>query len=73
MNRNTLDVQGVMAGYQAYILSGDAHALRGSMDWSAFYVDDACPDPADPYAICASDPWYGPVVTEFVAAMAAKA
>lgn len=62
-----------MNQYQSYILSGEAQAIQGSMDWSSFYVDAACPSPLDPYAICASDPFYGQVVTDFVSAMAAKA
>ncbi|KAL9074998.1 MAG: hypothetical protein Q9161_001929 [Pseudevernia consocians] len=71
VNRN-LSVQSVMNQYQTYILSSEAQAIRGSMDWSGFYVDAACPSPSDPYAICASDPFYGQVVTEFVPSMAAK-
>ena len=69
-----LDVPGIMARYQAYVLSGDAApALRGSMDWSSFYVRGACPGAGDPYAICGSDAYYGAVVREFVPLMAAKA
>lgn len=66
-----------MDQYQRYILSsGDAPAIRGSMDWSSFYVGDdasACPGKDDPYAICASDAFYGPVVREFAKAMGVKA
>ena len=65
-----------MTRYQQYILSAtEARAIRGSMDWASFYVDAACPrpDPPDPYAICASDPFYGVVVRDFVPAMAGKA
>lgn len=72
VNRN-LNVQDIMNQYQTYILSSGAQAIQGSMDWSSFYVDAACPNPLDLYAICASDPFYGQVVTEFVPAMAAKA
>ncbi len=61
-----------MTQYQNYILSGDANAIRGSMDWSSLYVDEACPNPKDPYAVCESDPFYGEVVTGFAPAMAAK-
>ncbi|KAF6235215.1 hypothetical protein HO173_006409 [Letharia columbiana] len=73
VNRNNLDVQSVMTQYQTYILSSEAEAIQGSMDWSSFYVDAACPSPSDPYAICASDPFYGQVVTDFAPSMAAKA
>ena len=64
-----------MNTYQQYILSADAQAIRGSMDWASLYVDATCPrpDPADPYAICASDPFYGEVVKDFVPAMGGKA
>ena len=72
MNRN-LSVQSVMTQYQDYILSSEANAIQGSMDWSSLYVDTACPSDLDPYAICTSDPFYGQVVTDFVPAMAAKA
>ena len=73
VNRNNLDVETVMTQYQTYILSSEAEAIQGSMDWSSFYVDAACPDPSDPYAICASDPFYAQVVTDFAPSMAAKA
>ena len=64
-----------MNTYQQYILSADARAIRGSMDWASFYVDAPCPrpDPADPYAVCAADGFYGVVVTDFVPAMNGKA
>ncbi len=61
-----------MDQYQSYILSGEAQAIQGSMDWSSLYVDEACPSPLDPYAICASDTFYGQVVTDFVPSMTAK-
>lgn len=73
VNRNNnLDVQSIMDQYQTYILSSEADAIQGSMDWSSLYVDTACPLPTDPYAICTSDAYYGDVVTEFAPAMAAK-
>lgn len=72
VNRN-LSVQSIMNTYQTYLLSDEeAHAIRGSMDWSGFYVDKACPDVLDPYAICASDAWYGEVVRGFVGLMGGK-
>lgn len=76
MNRNdpNLDVASTMDEYQRYIL--DAPAIRGSMDWSSFYVGDeagTCPGAKDPYAICASDAYYGEVVREFAKAMGEKA
>ncbi|CAD6572759.1 MAG: hypothetical protein ASARMPREDX12_005433 [Alectoria sarmentosa] len=73
VDRNSLNVGDVMSRYQNYILSSEAQAIQGSMDWSSFYVDAACPSPLDPYAICASDAFYRQVVTEFVPAMAGKA
>ena len=72
VNRNNLSVGNVMSQYQDYILSSEAQAIQGSMDWSSLYVDAACPSPLDPYAICVSDAFYGQVVTEFVPAMVAK-
>lgn len=64
-----------MTDYQRYMLSsGDAQAIRGSMDWSSLYVDAGrCPGKEDPYAICASDAFYEQVVREFAKAMGAKA
>ena len=64
-----------MDKYQQYILSAEAQAIRGSMDWASLYVDATCPrtNPADPYAICASDPFYGEVVKDFAPLMGGKA
>lgn len=75
VNRNTaLDVAATMTEYQQYILSsGDAPAIRGSMDWSSMYVRDECPGKEDPYAICEADAWYGEVVREFAVKMGEKA
>lgn len=64
-----------MDQYQSYILSAEATAIRGSMDWSSLYVDgETCPEAGggDPYAICKGDAWWGEVVGAFVGAMGGK-
>ena len=60
--------------YEDYMSGGDAAAIQGALLWSCDIAAGVqqCPDPNDPYAICAGSPEFAEVVTQFAAAMTGK-